>query len=149
MRIPLTHLLLVLHTCVNELLSLVQVMACSLLGTKPLPQPMLAYCQLDSWKYIFQWNMNQNFYSRKWNWKCRLPKWRPFCPGGDEVKLWAILGFRMRVITTNTWFRQRLYFIQARKQVNYNTKQDTSIKTMHHTFTHKINLTRSNIKNTQ
>ena len=28
--------------------SLVQVMACRLFGAKPLPEPMLAYCQLDS-----------------------------------------------------------------------------------------------------
>ena len=32
--------------------SLVQVMACRLFGAKPLPEPMLAYCQLDSWKHI-------------------------------------------------------------------------------------------------
>ena len=32
--------------------SLVQVMASRLFGAKPLPEPMLAYCQLDSWKYI-------------------------------------------------------------------------------------------------
>ena len=27
--------------------TLVQVMACHLLGAKPLPEPMLTYCQLD------------------------------------------------------------------------------------------------------
>ena len=27
-------------------------MACRLFGTKPLPEPMLAYCQLDSWEHI-------------------------------------------------------------------------------------------------
>ena len=25
-------------------------MACRLFGAKPLPEPMLAYCQLDSWE---------------------------------------------------------------------------------------------------
>ena len=30
--------------------ALVQVMACCLFGAKPLPEPMLAYCQLDSWE---------------------------------------------------------------------------------------------------
>ena len=35
--------------------ALVQVMACRLLS--PLPVPMLAYCQLDSWEK-FQWNSN-------------------------------------------------------------------------------------------
>ena len=33
-------------------LLLVQVMACSLFGSKPLPEPMLAYCQLDSCEQI-------------------------------------------------------------------------------------------------
>ena len=28
--------------------TLVQVMACRLFGAKPLPEPMMAYCQLDS-----------------------------------------------------------------------------------------------------
>ena len=32
--------------------SLVQVMACCLIGAKPLPEPMLAYCQLDTWEQI-------------------------------------------------------------------------------------------------
>ena len=32
--------------------ALVQVMACRLFGAKPLPEPMLAYCQLDSWEQI-------------------------------------------------------------------------------------------------
>ena len=29
---------------------LVQVMACRLVGAKPLPEPILAYCQLDPWE---------------------------------------------------------------------------------------------------
>ena len=33
--------------------SLVQVMACFLLGTKPLSEPLLAYFQLNSWEHIF------------------------------------------------------------------------------------------------
>ena len=32
--------------------ALVQVMACRLFDAKPLPEPMLAYCQLDSWEQI-------------------------------------------------------------------------------------------------
>ena len=31
--------------------SLLQVMACRLIGAKPLPAPMLTYCQLDSWEH--------------------------------------------------------------------------------------------------
>ena len=34
-------------------------MACRLCGAKPLPEPMLAYCQLDPWEQ-FQWNSNWN-----------------------------------------------------------------------------------------
>ena len=40
--------------------TLVQVMACHLIGAKTLPEPMLVYCQLDSWDE-FQWKFNQNF----------------------------------------------------------------------------------------
>ena len=43
----LTQLSLVPHGS-----SLVQVMACRLFGAKPSPEPMLAYCQLDSWLHI-------------------------------------------------------------------------------------------------
>ena len=31
---------------------LIQVMVCRLFGVKPLPEPTLAYCQLDSWEQI-------------------------------------------------------------------------------------------------
>ena len=57
--------------------SLVQLMACRLIGAKPLPEPVLAYCHLDSWKHIsvkFESEV-YHFHSRKHNWKCRLPKW--------------------------------------------------------------------------
>ena len=62
--------------------ALVQVMACHLFGDKPLPEPMLSYCQLDSWEQI-SLNLKlefYNFHSRKCIWNCRLPKWWPFCP---------------------------------------------------------------------
>ena len=35
-------------------------MACRLVGTKPSPEPMLAYCQLDPWEQISKWNLNWN-----------------------------------------------------------------------------------------
>ena len=41
-------------------LALVQVMACRLFGAKPLPEPMLAYCQYDSWEQMSV-NSNQNY----------------------------------------------------------------------------------------
>ena len=64
--------------------SLLQVMACCLLGTKPLPEPMLAYCQLDSWEqmsiklklefYHFHSRKleSYHFHSRKCIWMCWL-----------------------------------------------------------------------------
>ena len=67
--------------------ALVQVMACCLFGIKPLPEPMLAYCQLHSWEQIsvkFESEL-RNFHWRKCLWNYYLPKWRPFCPRGDEL----------------------------------------------------------------
>ena len=67
--------------------ALVKVMACCLFGANLLPEPMLAYCQLDSWEQISVKLESEfyHFHSRKCIWNCRLPKWRPFCPGGDEL----------------------------------------------------------------
>ena len=36
--------------------ALVRVMACCLFGAKPLPDPMLIYCQLDPWQQASNWN---------------------------------------------------------------------------------------------
>ena len=57
-----------------------------LFGAKPLPKPMLIYYQLDSWEQLSV-KFEPGFYhshSRKCNWNCRLPKWRPSCPGRNE-----------------------------------------------------------------
>ena len=69
--------------------ALVQVMACRPFGVKPLPEPMIAYCQLDSWEQISA-NIESelyHFHSRKCIWNCRLPKWRPFCPAGGCINV--------------------------------------------------------------
>ena len=65
----------------------VQVMACRLFGVKPLPEPMLAYCHVDPREQISVKFKSEfyHFHSRKCIWNCRLPKWRPLCPGGDEL----------------------------------------------------------------
>ena len=73
-----THLPLVPQICQWTRSELVKVMACRLFGAKPLPEPMLVYCQLDK----FQWNLNQNsiIFIKKMHLKLSLPKWWPFCP---------------------------------------------------------------------
>ena len=66
---------------------LVQVMAWRQIGAKPLPEPVLAYCQLDSKEQISV-KLELKFYhfhSRKCIWKYGLSKWQAFCPGGDEL----------------------------------------------------------------
>ena len=64
---------------------LVHVVACRLFGAKPLPEPLLAYCQPDSREQISV-KFESEFHSRKCIWKRRLPKWWPFCPGIDELR---------------------------------------------------------------
>ena len=86
--------------------SLVQVMACRLFDTKPLPEPILAYCQLDSWEQIslkFEFEF-YSFHTRK----CRLPKWRPFCPWGDELKPWHTMVSK-HSRPSSRQYRPRLY----------------------------------------
>ena len=57
-----------------NILTLVQIMACRLLGAKPLSEPMVPYCWLDPKKHIsvkFCLKV-ESFHSRKYTWKCRL-----------------------------------------------------------------------------
>ena len=57
--------------------ALAQAMACRRFGAKPLPEPMLIYCQLDGTLVsTLQWELNQNtklFIHKKCFWKC-LPR---------------------------------------------------------------------------
>ena len=66
-------------------------MACRMFGAKPISEPMLSYGQFDSREQISVKFESKfcHFHSRKCIWKCRLPKWRPFCPGGDELMIMA------------------------------------------------------------
>ena len=98
----LTHLRLVLHIyCIYMYRwtgsALVQVTAWHR-GAKPLPEPMLAYCQLDSWEQIsvkFE-SEYYHFHWRKCFWNCYLPKWRPFhsTTQVSTIKCWA--GWELR-----------------------------------------------------
>ena len=67
-----------------------QIMACRLFGAKSLSKPMLGYCQLDEFGPLWT-NFSeilikmQNFSFTKMHLKILSAKWRPFCPGGDEL----------------------------------------------------------------
>ena len=66
---------------------LAQVMVCRPLGAKPLPEPMLTYCQLVHWeqisvKFESKWIY---FHSIKCFWKCRLRNGGYFVQGGDNL----------------------------------------------------------------
>ena len=63
--------------------ALVQIMACGLFGAKPLPKPMLGYCQLDPQEQIsvkFESNYKA-LHSRKCIWKYRLRNGAHFVQG--------------------------------------------------------------------
>ena len=67
--------------------SMVELMACRLVGTKPLSKPTLGYCQLDTEGQIpvnFQ-SKYTTFHSRKCICKISSAKWRPFCLGLDVL----------------------------------------------------------------
>ena len=48
--VVITHSGRVMHICRQPKPSLVQIMACYLASTKPLPEPVLEYCKLDPWE---------------------------------------------------------------------------------------------------
>ena len=66
--------------------ALVQVMACRLFGAKPLPEPMLTYCQLDPYEQNKIGIKVQYFSFTKMHSIMSSAKWRPFCPGRDELR---------------------------------------------------------------
>ena len=89
-------------------------MACRLFGAKPLPEPILVYCQLDSWKQVsvkFEFEFH-HLPIRKCIWKCSLPKWWPSCPGGGELvenrsrKQWMV-----RIIITFYYWKTSILVI--------------------------------------
>ena len=63
--------------------ALVQVMACRLVGAKPLPEPTLTYCQLTLGTNCSEiWIETKNIFILKMHIKVSSSKWRPFCPRG-------------------------------------------------------------------
>ena len=62
--------------------ALVQIMARRLDRATAWSVPMLNFCELVHWEQIsmkFESNC-KHLHARKCIWKCRLEKWRPFCP---------------------------------------------------------------------
>ena len=82
---------------------LVQVMAFCLFSTKPLPEPMLTYCQLDQcWLIVnwipgnkLQWNLNQNtkFSFMKMHLKMSSAKWRQMRQN-SHINRWSTIFTR-------------------------------------------------------
>ena len=67
--------------------ALVQVMACRLGGAKPLSEPMMTYCPWDPKEHISMkfYLKFKYFHLKKMRLNMSSTKWRPFCPGGDEL----------------------------------------------------------------
>ena len=69
--------------------ALVQIMVCSLFGTKPLSKSMLGYCQLRLLRTNFRELLIkiQNFSFTKMHQKISSAKWRSPCSGGDDLNM--------------------------------------------------------------
>ena len=67
--------------------ALVQIMACRLFGAKPLPEPMLAYCQLGSWEQFLVkiWIGILSFSCKKMHLKLLSANMAAILSGGDEL----------------------------------------------------------------
>ena len=67
--------------------ALIQIMACRLVATKPLSNPMLGYFQLDSCEQTSEkyWSKYTTVPFTKMHMKISFAKWWPVCPGGDEL----------------------------------------------------------------
>ena len=114
--------------------TLVQVMACRLFGAKPLPEPMLVHCQLDSWEQLLVKIESEfyNLHSTKCIWKCRLLKWWPFCPGGDGFS-WRG-GRRWPVAAWRKWLSFQM-FTQTTKMFMLPLSNETALMwTLHGLF---------------
>ena len=67
-----------------------QVMVCHFFGEKPLPEPIMDFCQLDPKEQTGGIRIKiQNFSFMKILLKISSEKWRPFCAGWDELMTMA------------------------------------------------------------
>ena len=66
--------------------ALLQIMACHLVSAKPLSEPILEYYQLYPMEQTSEIVIKiPNFSFTKMHLKISSAKWRPFCPGGNEL----------------------------------------------------------------
>ena len=74
---------------------------------------MLAYCQLNSWEHISVKFESEfyHFHSRKFIWKCCLPKWQQFCPWGDGLTEWILV---MHACISEWSNHQTLYWLTSK-----------------------------------
>ena len=89
-------------------------MACHLFDAKPLHEPMLAYCQLNSWEHTSVKFESEfyHFHSRQCNWKCHLPKWWPFFPRGIWVEQpWSIWANKSH----KSWIKWKWILLNTQK----------------------------------
>ena len=91
--------------------TLVQIMACRMLGAKPLSEPMLPYCQLGHKEHtcisVKSYLWCESFYPRK----CSSAKWRPFYLGLNVLRpLWKVSSIHYYIACRRqgplllTWF---------------------------------------------
>ena len=87
--------------------ALVQIMAWRQISNRPLSEPMLIYCQLESWEQISVKFESEfyHFHSRKCIRKCHLPNWQPFCPGEivEVVASGKQLPQHFQALLNNEW----------------------------------------------
>ena len=104
----LIHLPLVPHKCVSEL---GKHWFRWWLVTCPAPSLYLSkYWLIANWTpgNNFQWNLNENFVIsilKEGIWNCCLPKWRSFCPEGDEL----MAAGDCMILPLHQWLPQRIW----------------------------------------
>ena len=95
--------------------TLVQIMACRLVGAEPLSEPMLEYCQLDlyeqtSVKFYLIFGL---FFFEEIHLKMSSAKWRPFCPGRDELIIKGAPGAQQEIFDTSVSMYQKATGLDA------------------------------------
>ena len=115
--------------------TLLQVMACRLFGSQPLPEPMMTVCQLDPQEQtsVKLESKYKTLHSWKCSWKCHLRNGGHFCRGGDESNymsgyrlaslggIWSLPGASMQAnptfIRENTVIRNRYILLGTQTQL--------------------------------